>query len=173
MNRQNHFRLARLPTTVDMQAVAPAVRAHYSSLSAEQESEMPIWVRCQAEVNVYSRGFRHFVAWTFALAILVLWVASALAASITLRVVPASPGYTPEGRPSNTVKINDEGRSTFLLSNAALSTAVESRTMTHSGIPLDEQILVRVRGVLLGIPAGYLRPWPGQICAIRSTSGPA
>src|SRR5215831_12878194 len=65
-------------------------------------------------------------------------------------------------KPSITVKVDDEGRSTFLLSIAALATAAELRTMTHSGIPLDERILVRVRGVLLGIPAGYLWPWPGQ-----------
>jgi hypothetical protein len=34
------------------------------------------------------------------------------------------------------------------------------RTTTHQGIPLDEPISVRVRDVLVRIPAGYLWPWP-------------
>lgn len=34
------------------------------------------------------------------------------------------------------------------------------RTTTYDGIPLDEPFLIRMRGVLLRIPAGYLGPWP-------------
>jgi hypothetical protein len=44
MDRQNRFRLARSPATVDMQALIPAVRAGYSGFSVEPESEMGIWV---------------------------------------------------------------------------------------------------------------------------------
>ncbi len=50
--------------------------------------------------------FRHLVAWTFAIAILILWIASAVAAPITLRVVEISPVYAAEGRPSFFVKVD-------------------------------------------------------------------
>ena len=49
----------------------------------------------------------------FALAVLVLWVAAALADPLTLRVVEASPGYTTERRPSITIRLDDEGRHTL------------------------------------------------------------
>ena len=68
--------------------------------------------RCvlQAQFRNYSGAFRDRVGWILALAILVLWISSAVADPLTLRVVAASPGYTVEGRPSITVTLDDDGR---------------------------------------------------------------
>jgi len=49
----------------------------------------------------------------------------------------------------------------------APSPEAQVRTTTHDGIPLDEPILMRLHGVMLRIPAGYLAPWPG----LRMRSG--
>lgn len=45
---------------------------------------------------------------------------------------------------------------------SAPSAAVDVQGGTDDGVALDEPILVRVKGVLLRIPAGYLRPLPSH-----------
>jgi hypothetical protein len=45
-----------------------------------------------------------------------------------------------------------------LLNAAAFFASAQIRTKTDTGVPFDEPILVRVRDVLLRVPAGYL--WP-------------
>jgi hypothetical protein len=45
-------------------------------------------------------------------------------------------------------------------SDTALAQSLKIRTTTYDGVPLEEPILVRTRGVLLSIPVGYLAPWP-------------
>jgi hypothetical protein len=42
------------------------------------------------------------------------------------------------------------------------SAAAGVQTRTSEGVPLDEPILIRLKGMLLRIPAGYLWPWPTQ-----------
>jgi hypothetical protein len=64
----------------------------------------------QPHSRSYSGDQNPFVGWIFALAILFLWISSALADPLTLRVVAASPGYSIEGRPSITVTLDDDGR---------------------------------------------------------------
>jgi hypothetical protein len=49
-----------------------------------------------------------------------------------------------------------------LFDAASLSVSAERRVTTDSGIPLDEPIQIRVRDVLLRVPAGYLWPWPDR-----------
>ncbi len=44
--------------------------------------------------------------------------------------------------------------------SALAQNAVEKKTF--DGVPLDEPILLNVRGVHLRVPAGYLAPWPDQ-----------
>lgn len=39
---------------------------------------------------------------------------------------------------------------------------VNLRAATEQGIPLDEAITVRIHGVILKVPAGYLWPWPDK-----------
>ena len=57
---------------------------------------------------VTARGPKPLMGWMFATAILVLWVTSALADPLTLRVVEASPAHTLH--PSIFVRFDDEGR---------------------------------------------------------------
>jgi hypothetical protein len=46
----------------------------------------------------------------------------------------------------------------FATANDAMSQDI--RHSTHSGIPFDERISVRLRETVLDIPAGYFAPWP-------------
>jgi preprotein translocase subunit SecD len=55
-----------------------------------------------------SKVFCRVAGQIFALAILVLWVTSALANPLTLRVVEASPGHAPG--PAIIVRLDDDGR---------------------------------------------------------------
>jgi hypothetical protein len=48
----------------------------------------------------------------------------------------------------------------FLSSSMGAAMSKQIRRTTYDGIPLDEPIPVRLRDVLLQIPAGYLVPWP-------------
>jgi hypothetical protein len=94
-----------------MQAVVSQSARAIPAFSVEQENKMKIWVMCQARApgHFLSSSYRMM----FALAVLVLWVAAALADPLTLRVVEASPGYTTERRPSITIRLDDEGRHTL------------------------------------------------------------
>jgi hypothetical protein len=49
----------------------------------------------------------------------------------------------------------------FLVAGGYAATA-QLRSMTDTGVPLDEPILVRLRDVPLRVPAAYLWPWPSQ-----------
>ena len=69
---------------------------------------MLMWTRRQAGVLECSKVFCHVVGLIFALAILALWVTSALADPLTLRVVEASPRFKPE--PFIIVRFDDDGR---------------------------------------------------------------
>jgi SecDF, P1 head subdomain len=72
---------------------------------------MLTWTRRQAGVLECSKVFCHAAGQIFALAILVLWVTSALADPLTLRVVEASPGHAPG--PAIIVRLDDDGRKAF------------------------------------------------------------
>jgi SecDF, P1 head subdomain len=72
---------------------------------------MLMWTRRQAGMDECSGVFCHVAGQIFALAILVLWSTSALAAPLTLRVVEASPRFTPE--PSIVVRFDHDGAMAF------------------------------------------------------------
>jgi hypothetical protein len=72
---------------------------------------MLTWKRHQAGVLECSKVFSHVTGQIFALAILVLWVTSALADPLTLRVVEASPGHAPG--PAVIVRLDDDGWKAF------------------------------------------------------------
>jgi hypothetical protein len=146
MARLNRFCLARSATTDVMQAVAS--QARYSVLSIGQESNMRIWVRRQAGVPI--AFFRQLVGWMFAFAILVLWIPSAGAESITLRVVAATPLFTAEGRPSFYIELDDDAKRTL-----------GQFTIEHVG----EDIEVRSEGRLL-MKARLLEPILGGVMQI-------
>jgi len=92
-------------------------RALFRVFRQNKKARWGFGAMCQAGVQgqlpIYSGFFRHLIGWMFALAILVLWIASAVADPITLRVVAASPVYTAEGRPSFFIKVDDDGRRTL------------------------------------------------------------
>ena len=69
---------------------------------------MHMWTRRQAGVLECSKVFCHVVGPIFALALLALWVTSALADPLTLRVVEALPRFKPE--PFIIVRFDDDGR---------------------------------------------------------------
>jgi preprotein translocase subunit SecD len=69
---------------------------------------MLMWTRRQAGVLECSKVFCHVVGQIIALAILALWVTSALADSVTLRVVEASPRF--KTMPLIVVRFDDDGR---------------------------------------------------------------
>jgi hypothetical protein len=65
------------------------------------------------EKRKVGRPATRLIGWMFAVAILALWVASAVADPVTLRMVAAAPGYTVEGRPSITITLDDDGLQTL------------------------------------------------------------
>jgi len=98
--------LAKSAALRTQNAVAPAVRVR--GFSTERERRMLMWTRRRAGAFACPNVFCHFAGQIFALAILVLWVTSALADPLTLRVVEARPAHTPG--PSIIVRFDDDGR---------------------------------------------------------------
>jgi hypothetical protein len=109
VDRQNRFQVTRPVTKLDVRAF-PTGGVYSSGLSIELMSKMRGWATRRAKVPLSSRVFYCFVGQLFALAI-VLWIMSALADPLTLRVAEASPGYTPG--PSIIIRLDNDGRQAF------------------------------------------------------------
>ena len=73
--------------------------------------------------------FRHLTGWMLAFAILVLWIASAVAESITVRVVSASPAKPVDGHSSIYVEVDhDSQRALAQFTTAHVGQDIEVRS---------------------------------------------
>jgi hypothetical protein len=83
----------------------------------------------QSHFRSYCGARNPVVGWIFALAISVLWISSALADPITLRVIATVQGYNPDGRPSiNVTVVDDGGRNLAQFTTAHVGEDIEVRS---------------------------------------------
>jgi hypothetical protein len=123
---------------------------------------MLTWTRRQAGVLECSKVFCHVAGQIFALAILVLWVTSALADPLILRVVEASPGRAPD--PAVIVRLDDDGRKA--LAQFTTEHVGENIEFLASGKVLDKvRLQTPIFGGIIIIGAGFD---PGEIVEVAN-----